>query len=261
MFLCPLCKDTVSNVIDSHLLPRAAYKHVAPNGTKMMRVSSQNDAFYSAKQESIPLLCKDCEKRFSDKGEAPVGRLWSTRAGFPLLEKLRNSRQIFDGMYDGNCLSHVDRSALVYFPASVIWRSSIWPHNVAGHKGTLGRKYEENFRSFLMGDSDLEKVKILVRINNSPKPSDAQLMSLPSFTKDMGGRRHEFHLLGLHFNLIVGQSSEAFDSVFDELSSNLLLMTENIKDAMWYKGFVKKANTEITMRGRLAKDYPKHSRP
>jgi hypothetical protein len=172
--LCALCKEN-HELRNSHLLPKALYRltrarggHANPNP---VLVSSRRK-IQTSYQAVRFLLCADCEQRFDHQGENWVLKHCYRGYGrFRLRELLRGSTPLLaeDGftIYNDASVSGVSIEALVYFCVSVFWRASVcdWESSREKYRAiSLGAKYQEEIRRYLLGIGELPQVASILII-------------------------------------------------------------------------------------------------
>jgi len=212
---CALCEE-VKTLRDSHLLPKAAYRHVRDDplsqGGSPLRVHvAEKEAFYTDMQVKKYLLCNECEQIFTKYGESIVSRCWATKQGFPLLEHLEDNARLGVGekaiAYNTNNIQSDLLEAIYYFGASVIWRSSRWDwgRRKSPHFNSLGTHYDKIFREYLLRRTNgMEGVRLFLVVNTNPELNG--VMFFPCCGRDRVSRHHRFSILGLHFSYIVGSA-------------------------------------------------------
>lgn len=256
MPICELCKNSVPKLIESHLIPRAAYSKVSPNNGDIIRMSGM-DAAYNKKQFQAHLLCKDCEEKFSEFGEKHMGKIWNNEIDFPLLSKLRLCPKIFPECVDGAHLPQSIYDALIYFICSILWRSNCWPNNDTGdYRGALGKKYEAEFRSFLLGKQPQPKIKLMVDVNTNPNRDTNNWFYLPYLRKNGTLRIHSFFILGLDFNVLVGQLDQSVNNAFHHVKSDMILFLVDTFNSKKQTRIAERVQFDVQKRGRLALKYP-----
>lgn len=161
--ICKLCLLT-KDLRNSHLLPRGLYKRArsrVATGNQDPLVVSRDSRRPTSHQITDYVLCGDCEHRFNVNGEDYVMRLATKRNGdFPLLKMLKASvptkRSSEWESYSVTSTPTIDRHKIAYFAISVFWRASV--HTWEQENGDkvhidLGRKYNEEVRRYLMGET------------------------------------------------------------------------------------------------------------
>jgi hypothetical protein len=153
-------------------MPRALYVKARGSGTSGNQdpfVMTKEGGKQSSYQTKDYVLCSDCEDRLNRNGERYVMGLVTKRNGsFPLLDELSKVRPTVKGtaweMYSVADAPNIDRNQLAYFAISVFWRASIhtWEQD-EGEKIRidLGRKYNEEVRKYLMGESPVPQYAYL----------------------------------------------------------------------------------------------------
>lgn len=233
---CALCEREVEVLIQSHLLPNAAYsamRHVGSEQNLLQLNFRDSTVYYHDKQIKTHLLCSMCEDLFSKRGERPAGMLWANSKGFRLLEILEttaNCHPLDNGMnlYDGNSLPAGVVESLKYFFFSVFWRASVWPDPLhSGYNGSLG-PYAQKIREFLLEGAPVFDFKLLVQVNTNE--DFHSLMRLPTLVSGKGVKTHYFTMQGLNVILYVGQSTKSADNmcIFGDLRSNVAFVTFDI---------------------------------
>lgn len=212
---CALCKQRVPELRRSHIMPRWTYRRLRdesePNPNPV--IIENKRAVVRSDQLWQHLLCADCEQRFSERGEDYVSRLAYLRNGeCPVYNMVAYSSQVRSHRHSG---APVERSAealdcgrIVYFAASMYWRSSV-SNLPAVANYTLGPTYEEAFRRYLNG---IEPFPLnacqLLDVVDQPKGDDRfhghAANVPPSCSRIDGVWHHVFLVHGLYFHLLVG---------------------------------------------------------
>ncbi|MGQ7815810.1 hypothetical protein ACUTAH_09065 [Metapseudomonas furukawaii] len=266
---CALCKEDVA-LIDSHLIPKAAYKHariseMGADGNPIRISGPQRTACQTTAQVTRFLLCSDCEDLFSKHGEKGIGTLWSTEKGFPLRSKLIAAEPLSASgdfaVYRPNDIANEDLCALRYFAVSVFWRAQVWDwgREEDPYKRALGEKYEGEFRSFLLGESDLSSIRLMVLANTNDALNG--YISFPRASRQGRTWLHEFTVLGIKFVMAVGYVSEQIDSLFSDVENDTILLTYDMINTSEFSGLAKFVQEEVSVKGRLAKKHPQIVRP
>lgn len=233
---CALCEREVDVLIESHLLPNAAYRAMRQLGSeqKLLQLNFRDSTvYYHDKQIKAQLLCRTCEDLFSKRGEQPMGMLWATSKGFGLLEILKanaNFQPLNNGMnlYDGDSLPATVVDSIRYFFFSVFWRASVWPNRLhTGYNGALG-PYAQKIREFLIGGAPTIDFKLLVLVNTNE--DFHSLMRMPALTSAKRVKTHYASMQGLNVMLYLGQSAKSDDNLrtFSGLQSSIAFATLDI---------------------------------
>src|SRR5437879_4500472 len=121
----------VRPLLESHFLPKALYKLMRDPGEKnphpvLMSESITLRTNYQMKQ---PLLCPQCEDRFSRNGESYVIPKLNSAHGFPFLDRLRLAHFPIHSARELVAFScpSVGFAAekIAYFGVSVLWRAAV----------------------------------------------------------------------------------------------------------------------------------------
>lgn len=203
MMTCALCKNE-ADLVDSHLIPRWAYKRVleADGGEEKAPVLvSAGAACYSNVQTTKHLLCTDCEGRFS-KREDYVARLTRiNEAGQPRIFDYVKRLDTPTGIL-AELSNDVDVESIAYFAASIIWRGC------AMNLGCVLGPYEIQFRNFLLGVAPFPKDAVLSMgiLEQTPNIlSPYGWVTEPTSTKAGVLWLHGFMVAGLAFRCFVGK--------------------------------------------------------
>lgn len=263
MSRCRLCEDP-STLIDSHLIPKSAYKasksFVSGERRELVSVKMSNgSAAYSDAQVTMKLLCKSCEDLFSKNGEKILGRKWATASGFPLLDELRSLEPLAKGpkfvVYDAAAVDRATLNALFYFAISIFWRASVWRwgRDQDRYVGALGVKYEARFRDFLLGRGSLENVYMIISVNDSDNLNG--LIAFPCVNKSAGVRVHVFDVLGIKFTIFVGgHIPSEIMKPFLASGSRVVVISSRLEESNDFLELARALQTKVTARGRLLKE-------
>ncbi|UVN46209.1 hypothetical protein [Pseudomonas mosselii] len=263
IMICALCQQQTEKLINSHLLPAAAYVHVRGQRSGGNRSPFKIDfgkgmAGPTDKQVRQKLLCKVCEDLFSKNGEKHVGRLWATKTSFPILELLSQNATLITGerfsIYDGLKLGKATVDGVFYFAISVFWRAQVWDWGDVGdgYGRALGQHYSEKFRRFLLGLSDLRDVYLLVDLNTDNETHG--MMSLPSCSKVGGERIHKFMVPGMQFFMYVGRSLSSITiAPFIYAKANTVFISSNFSVSPYFRRLAERVQADKKLRDALGK--------
>ena len=144
-------------------MPRSLYKKARRDGpgNRDPLVITKTSRKPSSHQITDYVFCGDCEHRFNVNGEDYVMRLVAKRnLDFPLLDKLRAVVPTTQGAewitYSAAAIPTIDRDKIAYFAISIFWRASVHTWELADGKKIridLGKKYNEEIRKYLMGET------------------------------------------------------------------------------------------------------------
>lgn len=255
---CALCERKVDFLIESHLLPNAAYKAMRQLGSenRLLQLNFlDSTVYYHDKQIKARLLCRGCEDLFSKRGEQPAGMLWASKKRFGLLEILKataNFQPLNDGMnlYDGNSLPTTVVDSIKYLFFSIFWRASVWPERLhTGYNGALGA-YAQKIREFLLGGAPAIDFKLLVQVNTNE--SFHSLMRMPTLVSDVNVETHYTTMQGLNVMLYLGRSAESTDNlrIFSGMQSSVAFVTFDISSTRIITNMVERLPS-IRLAGKL----------
>jgi hypothetical protein len=210
--ICKLCQQE-KPLLNSHLIPRAFYKLLRTPGLENPNPIIADGETTRATQDQMaqPLFCAECEDRLNKNGESWVlSKGYRLKGPSVLYEALSAATPVpaFQSgtVYSALSIPQIDLDKLVYFGASIFWRSSVadW---ALGRKTTelmrLGSRYEEDFRKYLYGVAEFPvNAAIWVAVVRSEHP--APVISYPTGERVRGYHRHTFDVLGLSYMLHVG---------------------------------------------------------
>lgn len=211
---CGLCRQSVSTLRDSHLLPKSLYRILKKQS------DDNSDIFFSPRkgkwnktdrQIHKRFLCPSCEDLFSKKGETVVVKECLRDKSFLIREKLstiqplqryKNEPELFEA-------KHIDTAEYyLYFALSVFWRASVtkWG-KYCGYREALGDNYSENVRLYLLTEEKkyLKDMFLFVNVNFDNSPIGA--CSFPIYDKRGDCHFHQFYIPGVYFKLIVSKKT------------------------------------------------------
>ncbi len=198
---------------DSHLLPKAGYRQITKSqGGDAPVVMNSKIAISNDEQVLGQVFCKECEDLFNKNGEGWVLKnCYRVGEGFTLKGALDAAvPEYADGnrlkVYSTTNLPGIDVPKLAYFAASAFWRSSVHDWKSGGHSfilPTLGTKYEEQFRQYLLGSQNFpEKAMLWLNVITDEELWD--YFTFPYGGKEKDYWRTQFQFLGLVFTLYLG---------------------------------------------------------
>jgi len=211
---CKLCKNTGVELQASHIIPRWAYKRMRDKSASGVNpnpiVISDGRAAQISDQIKEHLLCASCEQILS-KNEKYVSSIAYANDGTPvplnILGAPHRSTSPNDHSLAYLAIDSLETEKIVHFAASVVWRAHVATGNDF-KRVILGDKYAEEFRLYLLSQSDFPKnarvsMVILDQPPNSPHPRH-NAIAFPTTKKENGYHRHATYLCGLLFEIWVG---------------------------------------------------------
>lgn len=226
MPICKLCLDTVDELRDSHIWPKASYRLLrdeARDNPNPVWVQTGRVAHQTSKQVKERLLCPTCEQSLNRGGEAYIGQIvYAENGDCPIYDLVGHTSTVRSLPHPGLPIrvdaSPLDVEKIHFFAFSVFWRSCV-TCRVPGY--TLGSKYEEHLRQFLNSEADAPEESILVMtVVDQPRrfPRTSALHGMVTaptvFRRGQPFFSHSFFYLGLFFRLqLGGQVPRAFEQV------------------------------------------------
>ena len=265
MSRCGLClQDRVLR--KSHLMPKSLYKvlrNAFPESGKDLVFSSMEErsSVYTDNQVVTPFLCDACEGILSRKGEQTVCRECHRGHGkFILRDEVKKASAILTegGERWINPIKEttdLNSDVYLYFGASVIWRASAgkWPDSIGKTRGSLGGKYQEELRRFLLGETGSpSKIYLVVYVDGDE--DTIPIMAFPTHKKYPGHHSHVFYIPGIKFSFIVGSVIGAIGRAFKQEKTQVLFVEYSFRKSRDYQTLADNTKTAVTPRGRLAKD-------
>lgn len=204
--ICRLCLNE-RDLRESHIVPKWAWKRARADSTEKNPnpvVFMDDVVLQTSKQVVEELLCHDCEQRFG-KVEDYIARItFQPDNTAPLLDLV------------GDVLLQTNRTRAVpagklnhefvtFFGVSVIWRASVSKSVPAC---SLGPKYEEQFRRYLLGEVGLPTACALAvafsDLQIEGAGNMAAICTTPTTERLDGHHVHRFPIFGLMYCLAVG---------------------------------------------------------
>jgi hypothetical protein len=170
---CPLCLQSAA-LQKSHLLPKALYKTVRGDGPNPhpLHITPGNWR-QSSFQDWAHLLCIDCEQRLHRGGEDWTLRHLLRKDGtFKLRDKIVANSQCLTSesftAFQVDIAAEVDFKQLAYFAVSIIWKAAAYPWRGDGNEISLGSRYFEEFRRYLMNEGNFPRECIFPYRHHAP---------------------------------------------------------------------------------------------
>jgi hypothetical protein len=213
--ICRLCQRE-RELHASHLLAAGFYRlartpaDVNPNPI----VATASVAIKSSREIKSPLLCLECEERFSRHGEEWI--LTNCLRGpseFCLQAALIQQQPIYVDPHEtfavlaGNSTPGVNCDQLAYFAASVFWRAAAHTWAVDKEhrlKLSLG-PYEDELRLFLLDRSEFPRDAVLL-VGVAQTARLENFTALPTLVGRGHFRTYWFKVPGITFRLLVGRA-------------------------------------------------------
>jgi len=242
-------------------MPKSLYKRIRDGFDGSDIVISQkhsNSSQYSDFQVKANFLCEECEQLFSRNGENVVVRECHGRGNqFNLLKRIKGSNSAFSIKGERWVPPHNDGSFFeneyLYFAASIFWRSSSWPSELHSAQNSLGAKYQEQFRRYLLGkDKFPENAYLCVYVDSNTDITP--LISFPTVSKKNGYHHHIFYIPGVKFSLVLGSKVGGIEEMSKKLNTNIFFVEYDFKRHNDYSFFADTIQNQLEPKGRLANE-------
>ena len=209
--LCGLCKNH-RIIVNSHLIAKSIYKIIANvSFSRSPVLTNGKKSVKTSKQVTSHFLCTSCEGRLSKYGEDHVLRYtYRDASKFRFQEILEGLIPEFEMdnalVFSGNKIPIIKISHFIHFAVGVFWKASAGKWYVHGKQLSnkqLGKKYERQFREFLLGLSQFpENAVLTMSVSNEKEPFP--IVIFPRYYKHDGYFQHRFYIPGIEFILWVG---------------------------------------------------------
>lgn len=186
-----------------------------------------------------------------------MSKLWAKEGGFPLLELLQSD---YAGSLDipPNCtyftaqrLTLSDLKSVIYFAASIIWRAHHWP-GINGDSGScagcLGKRYEGQFKNFLLSGGESELTAHFSILANSNYATH-QVLTFPRVVKTQPGCLYAFEVPGIRILVQVGQHTKKIRPSTRGLPA-IFAVFDMTKDST-FEAIALKVQRGILLKGKL----------
>jgi hypothetical protein len=210
---CKLCQRPNVVLCLSHYIPKAAFRAVNEIGNARPLIIKNGIAIQKDDQITAHILCRECEQRLSENGEKWMLKYANRADGFKLYELVTSikpdNNQNGLGMYNTSSVEEIDAAKITYFISSILWRGSVlqwrWGKDPVDSP-SLGKKYEEEFRQYLLGISDFpQNAVVMVALISDPKWRGS--VDIPKRKRLQDGVwGFKTTILGISFNVFIGNS-------------------------------------------------------
>jgi hypothetical protein len=210
----------------------------------------------TSEQMAQPLLCGECEERFSKNGESYVLRRLSNRVRFPLLDRLNVAWADYEtpklSMHRGEGVG-LDMDKIAYFALSILWRASARPWKTLDGQTTqivLDPKYQEILRQYLLGEIPLPNDIVVMATVATDKGSQESCF-VPSRVKCNPMVAYGLMTKGLYFRVFFGDISEGMRQLCCVNGARKVIFKRDCEDNLM-EGFGKLFETSV-VKGTLSK--------
>jgi hypothetical protein len=165
----------------SHVIPHGVYRRVSQHPKGSVNIV-RDRAILTQAQLNVPLLCIDCERKFSKFGEHYfLGQCLQPDTSFPLLDRSLLARHALTPVREGTAYWKadqlgIDHAKIAYFAASLFWRTFMAKNKLPRERISLDldssvaealRKYLNSERQDMPGVAI--KIDVFERINGLPQ--------------------------------------------------------------------------------------------
>lgn len=210
---CRLCLNQ-AELQDSHFIPQAAYRLVRGEGKNPHPLHLQEGkVVQTSAQSRAHLLCRLCEQRLHQNGENTFFRYCYRRPGeFRLLEALRCTVPLIETDRIAIHAVPISEAATIeqigFMGASVFWKAAAHSWQNQGHRTSpisLGTRYQEEFRRFLLSQSPFPDAASMIVELSSEKNRLISVVGTPASSKFPTHFVHWLDICGIRFDLVVGR--------------------------------------------------------
>lgn len=240
---CRLCLRNGVRLQRSHFLSAGIYRQLRDDTEDNPNpwLVTGNSAVQTSRQMTAPLLCRDCEQRFSKLGEDWVlAHCLKKDGNFPLASILSSRAPDVSSpgkptrIYFAAGIPAIDVPAIAYFAASVFWRGSIYGWNTDGSVPVKLGPFQEQFRSYLMGSASFPSdSRLWVAVREGGRVD--RLTYPPYGSRVDKVRVYKFPMPGLAFTLIVSRNIPAAyrEMCFVYGPRNPIIVTPVVEQFIW----------------------------
>jgi len=163
---CKLCLKG-KNLQASHLIPASMYRIIRRSQGSDPVFMTAKYIVTSSRQITGHELCWNCEQMLREKGEDYMSGQVFQGSDFPLLNTFKYAlpdwAQRDHAAFSGTACG-VDTEKLVYFGASVLWRSSLRRWTIGPDETTTVdlRTHQESLRQYLHGEASFPEGAVIV---------------------------------------------------------------------------------------------------
>jgi len=209
---CKLCLTTNIDLQRSHLIPAGAYKLIRSSDGTPPIVMKRTVTIKKDEQITDYVLCRECEQRFSVKGEQWVLEHCNQfGAGFKLANLIDQAEPLHVAgdvsVYDASRIPEIETEKLAYFAASVLWRGSAhdWHSGKDPVRTPKLGAYEEDFRKYLFGQGPFPNAFFGIDILKDKNAWASVFVPYGSRQEGLEWR-YIFPFLGIVFVFLLGKS-------------------------------------------------------
>jgi hypothetical protein len=185
-------------------MPRKLYY----SGKKKLEFVSRIDFGFDPDEFTAPLLCEQCEKRFSENGESEVLKHVAPKLvlkSMPLAERMKiawaRDTDPISPRYHADDFK-IDTEKFAYFALSIVWRRTIHDWSPAIPRWALGQ-FAEDMRKYLVGEAKFPAEMAVIVVVCTDEISRG-IWSVPEQFVESGCLNFRFFVRGIHFRIMMG---------------------------------------------------------
>jgi hypothetical protein len=201
---CKLCLKDGVQLLLSHLMSRKLYY----SGKKRLEFISLIESGFDPAELKAPLLCRDCEARFSVNGEQEVLKHVAPKhvlKSFPLGDLMRvglaRDNDPSAPRFDARDFK-IDTEKFSYFALSIVWRRTIHEWSPAIPRWELGQ-FAEDMRRYLLRETPFpSNIAVIVMVCSDS--ASRRMWTVPYQFVEAGCLNFAFDVRGIRFRVMMG---------------------------------------------------------
>lgn len=206
---CPFCERAGVQLVDSHIIPRWAFRRVRGTGAKGDPILVSTEAsVQTAKQMSEPMLCAPCDQALGVYDRCGANLAYRDGRA-KVLDRCTAHAVPGESWQLGNFSESIDVDGLSRFGAAVFWRGH---HARCTPRCNIGDSHARALRLFLRNQKPFPRTLTLTLTvyvgSGSGRNLAADSLWEPTSETEEGLRTSDFMACGLEFRLHSGASRE-----------------------------------------------------
>lgn len=201
---CKLCLADGVELLVSHFVSRKLYR----SGKKRLEFINLIESGFDPAELKAPLLCRDCEARFSINGEHEVLKHVAPKRvlkSLPLSDLMRVGLARDNDSSAPRFNAHdfkVNTEKFAYFALSIVWRRTIHEWSPAFPRWELGQ-FAEDMRRYLLGQTPFPAdMAVIVIVCNDT--TSRRTWTVPNQFVEAGCFNFAFDVRGIRFRVMMG---------------------------------------------------------
>jgi hypothetical protein len=201
---CKLCLREGVELLMSHFVSRKLYY----SGNKRLEFVNLMDAGFDPEELQAPLLCVQCEARFSTNGEDEVLKYVAPKFVLKSMRLAERMKVAWARDTDPSAPRHnardfdIDAEKLAYFALSIVWRRMIHEWSPSVLRWELGQ-FAEDMRKYLLGETPFPgNVAVIVMVCSDE--ASRRMWTIPTQFVEAGCLNFAFDVRGIRFRVMMG---------------------------------------------------------